>query len=51
MNAFTLKQLAMRWQCSVPQLRLMIKRGDLKAFRIGTDYRVTAEEVARIENQ
>jgi excisionase family DNA binding protein len=51
MNAFTVKSLAERWQCSTDQIYLMIRRKELKVFRLGRDIRISAEEVARYENQ
>lgn len=50
-RAYSVAQLAKRWRCSPTQVYSLIRRGDLKAFRIGTLYRVTGVEVARVDNQ
>lgn len=51
MSIYTVKQLAERWQCSENQIYLMIRRKELKVFKLGRDIRISAEEVARYENQ
>lgn len=48
--AFTVAQLAARWQCSDGHVYGLIHDGLLKAFKVGTLLRVRAEEVDRIEN-
>jgi excisionase family DNA binding protein len=49
--AFTVATLAARWQCGQSTVRKLIADGDLKAFRIGTAIRISAEEVGRYECQ
>lgn len=51
MSAYTVASLAEHWQCSKDQIYLMIRRKELKVFRLGRDIRISAEEVARYENQ
>lgn len=51
MNVYTVKQLAERWQCSMNQIYMMIRQRKLKVFKLGRDIRISAEEVARYENQ
>ena len=50
-KAFTYEALAERWSCSVSTLYAMVRRGELKTFHIGKATRISAAEVARIENQ
>jgi hypothetical protein len=46
----TLRELALRWQCSVDTLIRSIQRGDLTAFRPGLrKYCVAPQEIGRIE--
>lgn len=48
---FTLQDLSTRWKCDVRVLRDMIHAKKLHAFHVGREYRITAAEVERIENQ
>lgn len=48
-KALTYEALAERWSCSVSTLYAMVRRGELKTFRIGRATRISATEVARIE--
>lgn len=49
-QTYTITSLAEHWQCSRDVIYDMIRRGDIKPFRVGRDYRISAAEVARIEN-
>lgn len=51
MNAYTVDTLAQRWACSRDMIYKLIREKKLKVFRIGTALRISAEEVARYENQ
>lgn len=46
---FTPKTLAERWDCSVWTIRGLIHDNKLLAFRVGHEFRITAEEVRRYE--
>jgi excisionase family DNA binding protein len=46
---FTPKSLAERWGCSPRHIVGLIQKGELRAFRIGTLWRVPAAEVERVE--
>lgn len=46
---YTLPQLADRWQCSRQHLFYLVKRGKIRAFTLGRLYRVSQDEVERIE--
>jgi excisionase family DNA binding protein len=45
----TLETLAARWGVSVRTLRRMVARGDLKAYRIGSQLRFSEEDVRAYE--
>lgn len=49
--SFTIADLAHRWQLSEETIRKMIVRGDIPAFRIGKQWRVTEETVKWIETR
>jgi excisionase family DNA binding protein len=49
--AYTVADLAARWQCGESTVRNLIKRGKLATFRIGTLIRISAIEVERFECQ
>jgi len=49
-KAFTINDLCERWGCSRNTIYRMIERGELRTFRIGGNQRISAAEVARIEN-
>ena len=51
MNAYTVESLAARWQCSRDVVYDMIRTKRIKAFKVGRMLRISAEEVARYENQ
>lgn len=46
---FTPETLAERWGCSAEKVRQMIRRGDLRAFRLGKLIRIPANEAERVE--
>ena len=48
--AYTVASLAEHWACSRDVIYKLIRDKQIKAFRIGTDLRISAEEVARYEN-
>lgn len=49
---FSAKTLADRWACSETTIRTMIKKGDLKTFKIGGALlRIKLSEVLRWENE
>lgn len=47
--AYTVADLAARWQCGESTVRSLIKRDQLATFRIGTLIRISADEVERFE--
>jgi excisionase family DNA binding protein len=49
-RAHSPKSLAERWGCSSELVRAMIRRGELQAFRYGKLYRISPEEVKRVES-
>ena len=51
MNAYTVDTLAQRWACSRDVIYDMILQRKIKAFKVGRVLRISAEEVARYENQ
>lgn len=48
-EVYTITQLAQRWQCSTDAIYDMVRRGDIKSFRVGKAIRFTAEAVAEYE--
>lgn len=51
MRAYTVETLAEHWYCSRDVVYDMIRQGKIKAFKVGRVLRISAEEVARYENQ
>ena len=49
--AFTVADLAARWQCGQSTVRNLIRRNQLATFRIGILIRISADEVERFECQ
>ncbi|HBM58057.1 MAG TPA: helix-turn-helix domain-containing protein [Citreicella sp.] len=47
----TPEMLAQRWQCSAETIRQMVKRGDLRGFRVGRMIRIPFEAVEEHECQ
>jgi putative molybdopterin biosynthesis protein len=50
-EVFSITELAERWGLRKRTLYKMVDRGDLKAFKVSNKYRVTLDEVKRIESQ
>jgi len=50
-KAWTVATLADAWGCSPGHIKNLIKRGDLRCFRVGNLIRITNEEKARCESQ
>lgn len=50
-EVFTIAELSERWGLRKRTLYKMVDRGDLKAFKVTNKFRVTLEEVKRIESQ
>ena len=48
-SAYTYQALAERLACSVDLIYKMVRRGEIKTFRIGRATRISASEVERIE--
>lgn len=46
---FTPEILAARWQCSAETVRQMVKRGELRGFRVGRMIRIPADAVEEME--
>jgi excisionase family DNA binding protein len=49
--AYRVAGLADRWDCSDGHIYGLIRSGKLKAFNVGTLVRISAAEVARVENE
>ncbi len=49
--SYTVTELAQRWQCHPETIRRMIQRGELKAFRVGRQWRIAEEAVKWIETK
>jgi len=47
--AYRPSELAQHWQCSERHIYNLIRRGEVRAFKVGGNLRISAEEVARIE--
>lgn len=45
----TIEDLAERWRCSAQTVRDLIKRGELRAFRLGSVFRITEQAVLDYE--
>ncbi len=48
-KAYTITTLAERWACGRDVLYDMIRKGELKCFRVGRAVRISAAEVERKE--
>lgn len=46
---FSLEELASRWGVSIKTLRRIIQRGELKTHRIGTQIRVSEDDIRSYE--
>jgi excisionase family DNA binding protein len=50
MQPYSVKTLAARWQCSEMHIYQMIRRSDIRAFKLGGKlWRISAQEVERYE--
>lgn len=47
---FTVESLAERWVCSTDLIYDLLRKKKLKAFKVGSAWRITAAEVHRFEN-
>jgi excisionase family DNA binding protein len=45
----TLEELADRWSVSVKTLRRIVQRGELKTHRIGTQIRISDDDIRNFE--
>jgi putative molybdopterin biosynthesis protein len=50
-EVFSISELAERWGLRKRTLYKMVDRGELKAFKVANKFRVTLDEVKRIESQ
>lgn len=50
-RGYSVKSLALHWQCSEGLVRNMISRGELKAWRHGGLIRITPEAVREVEER
>ena len=48
-KAFTVSSLAERWACSKDVVYDLLRKKELRAFRVGRALRISAEEVRRFE--
>lgn len=46
----TKEELAERWKCCTATIDRMIKRGELQAFRVGAQWRISPEAITKFEN-
>ena len=49
--AYTVASLAEHWACSEDMIYKMIRNEEIKVFHIGTHLRISADEVARYEDE
>ena len=47
---YTVEGLAERWLCSTDLIYDLLRKKKLKAFRVGSSWRISAKEVDRLEN-
>lgn len=47
---FTVEGLAERWMCSTDLIYDLLRKKKLKAFKVGSSWRISAKEVDRFEN-
>ena len=50
-KAFTVDTLAERWSCSRDVVYDLLRTRELKAFNVGSSWRISPKEVHRFENQ
>ncbi len=48
--SYTPEEVANRWTCHISTVYRMIARKKLKAFKLGKNYRIKAEELLRYED-
>ena len=49
-NAYTVASLAERWACSRDVIYDLLRKHELRGFRVGNALRISAEEVRRVED-
>lgn len=49
-EVYTVDQLAARWSCSTDVVYDLLRKKQLKGFKLGAAWRITAKEVDRFEN-
>lgn len=49
-SVYTVSELSERWRVSDQAIRDLIADGQLRAFKVGLQWRIPASEVRRIEN-
>ena len=50
-DIFTVDTLAAYWQCSPDVIYDLLRKRKLKAFKVGTAWRITARAVTEFENK
>jgi excisionase family DNA binding protein len=50
-TSWTIRNLAEKWNCSIPTIYARINEGSLQAFKVGKNTRITDESVKRYEDQ
>lgn len=50
-TAFTIDSLAAYWSCSRDVIYDLIRKKELKAFKLGSAWRISPAEVERFENR
>lgn len=50
-QVYTTKTLADRWQCSVDTIETMLRKGEIRAFRVGRRWRIAQAIVLEHERQ
>lgn len=48
--AFTVDSLAAHWSCSADVIYDLLRKKQLKGFKLGSSWRISAKEVDRFEN-
>ena len=49
-KAYTVITLANHWDCSVDEVYRLLRRGELKGFKLGSAWRITQEAVKEFES-
>ena len=47
---FTIGELAQRWKCSADIVYDLLRKKQLRGFKLGSSWRITADAVAQFEN-